>query len=50
MITQLSNPADIDREFWADKSMSYRQLKDVRTFKKFADAKMSKQKDGDTIA
>lgn len=50
MITQLSNPADIDREFWADKSMSYRQLKDVRTFKKFADAKMSKQKDGDTNA
>jgi hypothetical protein len=42
MITQLSNPADIDREFWADKSMSYRQLKDVHTFKKFADAKMNK--------
>lgn len=41
---------NIYRTFWTDKSMSYRQLKDVRTFKKFADAKMSKQKDGDTNA
>lgn len=43
MITQLSNPADIDREFWADKSMTPKQLKDVRSFAKFADTKMSKK-------
>lgn len=29
----------IYRTFWTDRSMSYNQLKDVRSFKKFADAK-----------
>ena len=31
----------IYRTFYTDKSMSYKQLKDVRSFKKFADAKMN---------
>ena len=31
----------IYRTFYTDKSMSYSQLKDVRSFKKFADAKMN---------
>ena len=31
------------RTFYTDRSMTYRQEKDVRSFKKFADAKMNKQ-------
>ena len=31
----------IYRTFFTDRSMSYQQMRDVRTFKKFADAKMS---------
>lgn len=31
----------IYRTFWTDRSMSYAQLKDVRSFKRFADAKMN---------
>ena len=33
----------IYRTFWTDKSMSYKQLKDVRSFTKFADAKMNEK-------
>lgn len=32
----------IYRTFWTDKSMTYKQLKDVRTFKKFADENMKR--------
>ena len=38
-----SRAVNIYRTFWADKSMTYKQMKDVRTFKKFADAKMSEK-------
>ena len=40
------------RTFWADKSMSYKQMNEVKKFKKFADMKMSEKqkKDGDGIA
>lgn len=31
----------IYRTFWTDRSMSYQQMKDVRSFKKFADARMN---------
>lgn len=34
---------NIYRTFFTDKSMSYKQLKDVRSFKRFADAKMNKK-------
>ena len=34
----------IYRTFYTDKSMSYKQLKDVRSFKKFADERMNKNK------
>ena len=33
----------IYRTFYTDRSMSYKQLKDVRSFKKFADEKMNKK-------
>lgn len=31
----------IYRTFWTDRSMSYKQIKDVRSFKRFADEKMN---------
>lgn len=34
---------NIYRTFWADKTMTWKQMKDVRSFKKFADEKMSER-------
>lgn len=51
-VTVGSRAVNIYRTFWADKSMTPSQLKDVRSFAKFADTKMSEKqkKDGDGIA
>lgn len=40
-VTVKDHHVTIYRTFYTDKSMSYSQLKDVRSFKKFADAKMN---------